>query len=164
MPAFNHVGLSELDYSPGTVRTEMSDAMYASLLMLPNLLAALSIGQFGGGGTGVGAAVMQLLHYWTESRLNPRTVTDLSAGLAANATPTFITLSFSDAALIDVGYVLKDKAQTLLVAEQLFVTSFVVGASNVQVNVNRGLQRHHRRLPPDQRRLRDRGDPGHPGL
>lgn len=137
MPAFNHVGLSELDYSPGTVRTEMSDAMYASLLMLPNLLAALSIGQFGGGGTGVGAAVMQLLHYWVESRLNPRTVTDLSAGLPANGTPTFITLSFSDAALVDVGYVLKDKAQTLLVAEQLFVTGFVVGASNVQVNVNR---------------------------
>lgn len=138
MPQFQHVGLSELDYTPGTVRTEMSDAMYASLLMLPNLLAAMPIGPFGGGGTGVGAAAMQLLHYWTETRLNPRQVT-LIDGAGINSAVTTMTVSLSDAALLDINYILKDKAQTLLVAEQIQVTGIAVGASNATITITRGV-------------------------
>lgn len=137
MPLFNHVGLSELDYTPGTIRTDMSDAQYASLLMLTNLLSALQIGQYGGGGTGVGNTIMQLLHYWTESRLNPRTVTLLDGGGIIAGSATF-TCSNADAAVMDIGTILKDKAQTLLVAEQMIVTGFTVGATNTTVAINRG--------------------------
>lgn len=137
MPSFSHVGLSELDYTPGTIRTDMSDAQYASLLMLTNLLSALSFGNYGGGGTGVGNSVQQLLHYWTETRLNPRQVTLLDAGGINNAVLTF-TVSLQDAALLDIGYILKDKAQTLLVAEQIFVNGITIGASNATISISRG--------------------------
>lgn len=135
-PSFSHVGLDALDYTPGTIRTDMSDTQYASLLMLTNLLSALQVGQYGGGGTGVGNAVQQLIHYWTESRLNPRTVTDTSGGF--NAAATTMTVSLADAAVLDIGTILRDRAQTLLVAEQIFVNSITIGASNATIGLTRG--------------------------
>ena len=136
--SFTHDGLAELDYTPGAIRTDMSDGQYASLIMLTNFLSALGFSGFGGGGgTGVGASNQQLIHYWTETRLNPRTVTLIDAG-GINAAVTVFTVSLADGGLLDVGYILKDRAQTLLVAEQLFVNGFIVGASNVSVQVVRG--------------------------
>lgn len=136
MPLFTHTGLSELDYSPGTIRTEMSDAQYVSLIMLTNLLSALSIGQYGGGGTGVGNTIQQLLHYWTETRLNPRTITDTTGGI--NASVTTMTVSLADGAVVDIGSILKDRAQTLLTAEQILVTGITVGVSSVTLTIQRG--------------------------
>lgn len=135
MPQFTPAGLSEFDYSPGSIRTEMSDYMFASLMMAPNLLAALRTSQFGGGGTGVGNSVMQLLHYWQENRLNPRTVTDTSGGF--NTVATTFTVSLADGALLDINYVLADRSQNLLTAEQMQVTGLAVGAS-VTVTISRG--------------------------
>src|SRR5215831_14644554 len=129
--AFTHVGLAELDYTPGAIRTDMSDGQYASLIMLTNFLSSLGFGNFGGGGTGVGASNQQLIHYWTETRLNPRTVT-------LNNAVTVFTVSLADGGLLDVGYILKDRAQTLLVAEQIFVNGFIVGGANVTVQITRG--------------------------
>ena len=136
MPQFTPAGLSEFDYSPGSIRTEMSDYMFASLMMAPNLLAALRTSQFGGGGTGVGNAVMQLLHYWQENRLNPRTVTDTSGGF--NATATTFTVSLADGALLDINYVIYDRSQNLLTAEQIQITGLAVGAASVTVTISRG--------------------------
>lgn len=135
--AFTHVGLAELDYTPGAIRTDMSDGQYASLIMLTNFLSSLGFGTFGGGGTGVGNTIQQLIHYWTETRLNPRTVTLLDGGGIGAGTAVF-TVSLADGGLLDVGYILKDRAQTLLVAEQIFVNGFIVGASNVSVQITRG--------------------------
>jgi hypothetical protein len=137
VPAFSAAGLSEFDYSPGSIRTEMSDYMFASLMMAPNFLAALRTSQFGGGGTGVGNAVMQLLHYWQENRLNPRTVTDTSGGF--NATATTFTVSLADGALLDINYILTDRSQNLLVAEQIQITGLAIGASSVTVTIARGV-------------------------
>jgi hypothetical protein len=136
MPVFTPAGLSEFDYSPGSIRTEMSDYMYSSLMMAPNLLAALRTSQFGGGGTGVGNTIMQLLHYWQENRLNPRTVTDTSGGF--NTTATTFTVSLADGALLDINYVLQDRSQSNLTAEQILVTGLAVGASSVTVTITRG--------------------------
>lgn len=135
MPQFTAAGLSEFDYSPGSIRTEMSDYMFASLMMAPNVLAALRTSQFGGGGTGVGNAVMQLLHYWQENRLNPRTVTDTSGGF--NSSAVTFTVSLADGALLDINYVLIDRSQNLLVAEQVQVTGLAVGAASVTVTISR---------------------------
>jgi len=110
--------------------------MFASLMMAPNLLAALRTSQFGGGGTGVGNSIMQLLHYWQENRLNPRTVTDTSGGF--NATATTFTVSLADGALLDVNYVIADRSQSLLTAEQIQITGLAVGASSVTVTIVRG--------------------------
>lgn len=137
MPQFTHVGLAELDYTPGAIRTDMSDGQYASLIMLTNFLSSLGFSNFVGGGTGVGSSVQQLIHYWTETRLNPRTVTLLDAGGINNVAAAF-TVSLADGGLLDVGYILKDRAQTLLVAEQMFVTGFIVGATTVSVQITRG--------------------------
>jgi hypothetical protein len=115
----------------------MSDYMFASLLMAPNLLAALRTSQFGGGGTGVGNSVMQLLHYWQENRLNPRTVTDTSGGF--NAVATTFTVSLADGALLDINYILIDRSQNLLVSEQIQVTGLAVGVSSVTVTILRGV-------------------------
>src|SRR6266699_1969959 len=114
----------------------MSDAQYVSLIMLTNLLSALSIGQYGGGGTGVGNTIQQLLHYWTETRLNPRTVTDTTGGI--NTVVTVMTVSLADGAVLDIGSILKDRAQSLLTAEQILVTSITVGATNVTLTIQRG--------------------------
>ena len=56
MPAalFTHAGLSENDFTPGGIRTEMSDTLFAALYLRPNFLSALPFGAFGGGGTGIG--------------------------------------------------------------------------------------------------------------
>jgi hypothetical protein len=137
LPLFTHTGLAELDYTPGTIRTEMSDAQYVSLVMLTNLLSALSIGQYGGGGTGVGNTIQQLLHYWTETRLNPRSVVLTDAG-GINNSVTVMTTSLADGAVVDIGTILKDRAQTLLVAEQILVTGITVGASTVTLTIQRG--------------------------
>jgi hypothetical protein len=136
VPLFTPAGLSEFDYSPGSIRTEMSDYMFASLMMAPNLLAALRTSQFGGGGTGVGNSVMQLLHYWQENRLNPRTVTDTSGGF--NTVATTFTVSLADGALLDINYVIADRSQNLLTAEQIQITGLAVGATSVTVTIVRG--------------------------
>ena len=137
MPTFQHYGLAELDYTPGTIRTEMSDAQYVSLLLLTNFLSALPIGQYGGGGTGVGNTIQQLLHYWTETRLNPRSVTDTDGGGITSGAAT-MTVSLSDGAVLDIGTILKDRAQTLLVAEQIQVQGISVGSSSVTLTIARG--------------------------
>lgn len=113
----------------------MSDYMFASLMMAPNLLAALRTSQFGGGGTGVGNSVMQLLHYWQENRLNPRTVTDTSGGF--NSSATTFTVSLADGALLDINYVLVDRSQNLLTAEQIQVTGLAVGGASVTATITR---------------------------
>jgi hypothetical protein len=136
VPQFTPAGLSEFDYSPGSIRTEMSDYMFASLMMAPNMLAALRTSQFGGGGTGLGNTVMQLIHYWQENRLNPRTVTDTSGGF--NATATTFTVSLADGALLDINYVIYDRSQNLLTAEQIQVTGLAVGATSVTATIVRG--------------------------
>src|ERR1700730_18427550 len=105
----------------------MSDYMFASLMMAPNFLAALRTSQFGGGGTGLGNTVMQLLHYWQENRLNPRTVTDTSGGF--NTTATTMTVSLADGAVLVVNYVIYDRSQNLLVAEQIQITGLAIGGA-----------------------------------
>lgn len=137
MALLTHEGLSELEYTPGAIRTDMSDAQYASLVMLTNYISALPFGQYGGGGTGVGASNQQLLHYWTETRLNPRSVTDIDSG-GINATQQTMTVSLQDGAVVDIGTIFKDRAQTNLVAEQILVTGITIGSSNVVLQIQRG--------------------------
>jgi hypothetical protein len=132
---FQHAGLDELDYTPGTVRTEMGDTLLASLFNRPNVLAAMPIGQFGGGGTGVGAAVQQLLHYWVEDRINPRQISDIS-GQASGVTTT-MTVTAADGAVVDVGYFIQDTSQAQSSAELVMINGITVGSPNYTLNLLR---------------------------
>src|SRR5947207_476036 len=137
MPLPQHAGLDALDYTPGAVRTEMGDALLASLYVRPNLLAAMPIGQFGGGGAGVGAAAQVLAHYWVEDRLNPRQVTDLTGGGLGAATAT-MTVTAADGSVVDVGYFMQDVAQSQQTAEMIQITGITPGNPNYTLNISRG--------------------------
>jgi hypothetical protein len=136
---FAPTGLSPLDYTPGGIRTDMSDYLYVALKMETNLLAAVNITAPGGGGTGLGNAVQQPIHAWPEKRLNPRNVTDLTGG-GLGAGTDHLVVSLADAGLLYTGYNLRDRAQNILTAEVLRVKSVVpqVGG-NAFVYVDRGL-------------------------
>src|SRR6266849_6113502 len=94
---FAPTGFAPIDYTIGGIRTELNDALLVALQMRPNLLAALSIGPFGGGGTGIGSAAQQTIHYWEEDRLNTRQVTELTGG-GMTATQVTMVVSNADAA------------------------------------------------------------------
>lgn len=133
---FSHAGLSENDMTPGTIRTEMSDTLFAALYLRPNLLSAIPIGMFGGGGTGVGASAMQLLHYWVEDRLNSRTVTDTTGGI--NSAVTTMTVSAADANNLNPGDVIRDQAQAFNVAEYMQVTGINIVGGTATLTIVRG--------------------------
>jgi hypothetical protein len=135
MPAFSHTGFDVLDATPGTVRTEMSDLLKVSLMNQPNLLAALRYGEPGGGGAPVGASAQQILHYWIEDTLNPRTITALDP--LNDSTDTTFTVSLADGAVVQIQDVLQDAAQSELVAEQMQVIGKVVGSTTVTLTVLR---------------------------
>jgi hypothetical protein len=115
----------------------MSDTLFAALYLRPNFLSALPIGTFGGGGTGIGAAAMQLIHYWIEDRLNPRTITETDAGIASGATT--LQVSAADANNIDIGNVLIDQSQALNVAEFIQITGYSVSGGTATLTISRGL-------------------------
>jgi hypothetical protein len=137
MPLFQHSGLDTIDFTPGTIRTEMSDALLASLYLRPNLLAALPIASFGGGGAGVGAANQILVHFWLEDRLNPRKVTELTGG-GMTAIQTTMTVSAADGSVMDIGYYVSDTAQASSAAEFIQITGIAVGTPNYTLTVTRG--------------------------
>src|SRR2546423_14473640 len=122
MPLPQHAGLDALDYTPGAVRTEMGDALLASLYVRPNLLAAMPIGNFGGGGAGVGAAAQILAHYWPEDRLNPRQITDITGG-GQTTVSTSMTVAAADGAVLDVGNQLRDTSQSMQSSEFITITN-----------------------------------------
>lgn len=134
---FTHAGLSENDFSPGTIRTEMSDTLFAALYLRPNFLSVLPILQFGGGGTGIGNTIMQLIHYFVEDRLNPRTVTDTTGGI--NSAVTTMTISAADANNLDVGNVIIDQAQAMNVAEFIQIQGISISGSTATLTISRGL-------------------------
>lgn len=136
MPGFAPTGFAPLDMSVGGIRTEMNDALLVSLQMRPNLLAALQIGPYGGGGTGIGSAAQQTIHYWEEDRLNTRTVTELTGG-GMTAVQLTMLIANADAAQITIYNVLADRAQSMLTAEQLQVTGISVGATQTTLTVTR---------------------------
>lgn len=146
MPAgpYAHSGLDVVDFTPGTVRADISPALFASLYNRPNLTAALNIGQFGGGGIAAGqGTVQQILHTWTEDRLNPQQVTENDGGISAVATS--FTVTNADGAILRVGTVLSDAAQDPSVAEQVFVSSISFGAANATVTIDAGAGTPYRR-------------------
>lgn len=134
---FTPTGFAPLDMTPGGIRTEMNDALLVALQMRPNVLAALSIGSYGGGGTGVGNAVQQLIHYWEEDRLNTRSFTELTGG-GMSAVQLTMTVSNAQAAQLAVYDVLADQAQTLTSAELLQIIGMTVGATQTVLSVTRG--------------------------
>src|SRR5260370_38143460 len=85
---FAPTGFAPIDYTIGGIRTELNDALLVALQIRPNLLAALSIGPFGGGGTGIGSAAQHTIHYWEQDRLNPRQVTDPTGSPITPGQPT----------------------------------------------------------------------------
>lgn len=133
---FAPTGFAPIDYTIGGIRTELNDALLVALQMRPNLLAALSIGPFGGGGTGIGSAAQQTIHYWEEDRLNTRQVTELTGG-GMTAAQTTMVVSNSDAAQLSMYNVLVDRANSLLTAEQVQITNMAVGAVNTTLTVTR---------------------------
>lgn len=133
---FTPTGFAPLDMTPGGIRTEMNDALLVSLQMRPNVLAALAIGSFGGGGTGVGSAVQQLIHYWEEDRLNTRTFTEQTGGGMTVGQLTML-VNNAQAAQLAVYDVLADQAQTLTAAELIQITGMTVGATQTVLNVTR---------------------------
>ncbi len=133
---FSHAGLSELDMTTGTVRTEMSDTLFAALYLRPNLLSAIPIGMYGGGGTGVGSSAMQLLHYYTEDRLNSRTVTDTTGGI--NAAVTVMTISAADANNLNPGDVIRDQAQAFNASEYIQVQGINIVGATATLTIGRG--------------------------
>lgn len=134
---FAPTGFAPIDYTIGGIRTELNDALLVALQMRPNLLAALSIGPFGGGGTGIGSAAQQTIHYWEEDRLNTRQVTELTGG-GMTSTQTTMVVSNSDAAQLSMYNVLVDRANSLLTAEQVQIIGMAVGAVNTTLTVTRG--------------------------
>jgi hypothetical protein len=134
---FAPTGFAPIDYTIGGIRTELNDALLVALQMRPNLLAALSIGPFGGGGTGIGSAAQQTIHYWEEDRLNTRQVTELTGG-GMTSTQTTMVVSNADAAQLSMYNVLVDRANSLLTAEQIQITNMAVGAVNTTLTVTRG--------------------------
>jgi hypothetical protein len=137
MPAalFTHAGLSENDFTPGGIRTEMSDTLFAALYLRPNFLSALPFGAFGGGGTGIGATIMQLIHYWPEDRLNPRTITDTTGGI--NSAVTVMTVSAADGNNVNPGDVIIDQAQALNVAEYIQVQGVSIAGGTATLTISR---------------------------
>jgi len=133
---FAPTGFAPIDYTIGGIRTELNDALLVALQMRPNLLAALSIGPFGGGGTGIGSAAQQTIHYWEEDRLNTRQVTELTGG-GMTSTQTTMVVSNADAAQLTMYNVLVDRANSLLTAEEVQITNMAVGAVNTTLTVTR---------------------------
>lgn len=134
---FTHAGLSENDFTPGTIRTEMSDTLFAALYLRPNLLSAVPIGMYGGGGTGAGSSAMQLLHFWTEDRLNSRTVTDTTGGI--NAVVTTMTISAADANNLNPGDVIRDQSQAFNASEYIQVQGISIAGGTATLTILRGL-------------------------
>jgi len=134
---FTHAGLSENDFTPGTIRTEMSDTLFAALYLRPNLLSAIPIGMYGGGGTGAGAAAMQLLHYWPEDRLNSRTVTDTTGGI--NAVVTTMTISAADANNLNPNDVIRDQSQAFNASEYIQVQGISISGGTATLTIARGI-------------------------
>jgi hypothetical protein len=132
---FSHAGLSENDFTPGTIRTEMSDTLFAALYLRPNLISAIPIGMYGGGGTGVGAAAMQLLHYWAEDRLNSRTVTDTTGGI--NAAVTQMTISAADANNLNPMDVIRDQSQAFNASEYIQVQGISIAGATATLTIAR---------------------------
>lgn len=137
MPGFAPTGFAPIDYTIGGIRTELNDALLVALQMRPNLLAALSIGPYGGGGTGIGSSAQQLIHYWEEDRLNTRQVTELTGGGMTNVQTTMV-VSNADAAQLGIYNVLADRANSLLTAEEIQIIGISVGATNTTLTVTRG--------------------------
>lgn len=115
----------------------MSDTLFAALYLRPNLLSAIPIGMYGGGGTGVGAAAMQLLHYWPEDRLNSRTVTDTTGGI--NAVVTAMTVSASDANNLNPGDVIRDQSQAFNASEYMQIQGISIAGNTATLTIARGL-------------------------
>lgn len=137
MTLFSHAGLASIDFPPGLIRTDIDDTMYASMYQRPNFLAALRVGQFGGGGIpGTGSGVQLLAHFWPEDRLNARSVTENDGGI--NNVATSFTVTAADGAVIDIGYVLQDQAQDPSVAELVQVTGITPGSPNATITISRG--------------------------
>jgi len=92
-----HSGTAAIDLAAsGTIRQDISDLLLASLSNENNLLGSLTVGEE--------FAAEQL--FWVEDTLNPYKVT-LTSNIAAGTTGTTFTVSASDAAVLDVGYILE---------------------------------------------------------
>jgi Family of unknown function (DUF5309) len=92
-----HSGTAAIDLAAaGTIRQDISDLLLASLSNENNLLGSLTVGEE--------FSSEQL--YWVEDTLNPYKVT-LTSVIAAGTTGTTFTVSSSDAATLDVGYILE---------------------------------------------------------
>lgn len=96
-----HSGTAAIDLSAaGTIRNDISDLLLASLSNENNLLGSLTVGEE--------FAAEQL--FWVEDSLNPYKVT-MTASVAATTVAQPMTATFSvsasDAATLDVGYVLE---------------------------------------------------------
>ena len=132
MPLFSHTGLSDIDYGPGALRADLSDTLFASLILRPNFTAAMPIGQYGGGGVNAGQGSAQmLLHSWLEDRYNPRAVTVTNS---QSGTSTTFNTSAADNSVLDIGYVLSDNAQDPSVAELVQVTGLTPATPSATVS------------------------------
>lgn len=132
MPLLVHSGTAAIDLSASqTARDDISDVLMASLVVEPNLMGICEIAE--------PFAAEQL--YWVEDSLNPFKVTTL-VSLASLASSTAyqtssLSVSQSDAAVLDVGYILE--ADTLVGtpgAEQMQVIT--ISGQSLTVNRNYG--------------------------
>lgn len=134
-----HAGMSENDMTPGTIRTPISDTVLAALYLQPGFISSIQLSPFlSGGGTGLGNSVMQLIHTWPETRLNPRTVTLIDAA-GITSTSTSFTVTAADANNLDLNMFLYDQSQAYTAAELIQVTGIQVTGANATVFINRGV-------------------------
>lgn len=123
MALLTHSGSAASDLNASnTIRTDISDVLYASLYLENNALGLTTVGE---------EFVAQQL-YWVEDTLNQYKVTDTSGGFTSAGTTTF-TASASDAAVLDIGFVLTPDT-SVGTAEYIQVT----GIAGTTITVTRG--------------------------
>jgi len=111
--------------APNTIRLDISDYLFANLVLANNFAGSLR----------VGASFLDTVCRWTEDRLNANVVTDTQAGGLTTSTPQLV-LSTADAALLSVGARLMDQSAAaggIGGGEVLFVSSITQSTGVVQV-------------------------------
>lgn len=127
MALFTHSGTAAVDLEvANTYRVDISEVLYASLVLENNTLGA----------TQVGEEFADLQLYWTEDTLNQYKVT--STNNISAITTTAWTFSASDASVLDVGYLLQLDTGVGQTAANGGEIVQIVAISGTNVTVTRG--------------------------